>query len=76
MYRRQNKSKLLKKGENSIHNLALKDELAQTLQTEWTPSKQESKGARVGVLLFLPLIKSYKYSGAVLITVLMCQTYF
>ena len=49
-----------------------KNELAHVLLIEGTHNKQGSKYARVriGVLLTLSLIKSHKYSGAVLLTAL------
>ena len=51
------------------------NELAHVLLIGGTHNKQGSKDARVQivVLLTLSLIKSHKYSGAVLLTALVCQ---
>ena len=52
-----------------------KNELAHVLLIGGTHNKQGSKDARVRivVLLTLIIIKSHKYSGAVLLTCLVCQ---
>ena len=54
------------------------NELAHILRIEGTHNKQGSKDARVRivVLLTLNLIKSHKYSGAVLLTGLVCPKHY